>query len=86
MKRLPNSALPVKTVERGVKFIKNVAEEQVLLLPGHVLGFKRINLKLLLSNRTKHSLWKTYFHVNNKVFILDKKKMKNIVIPVVKRA
>ena len=43
-----------------VKFIKNVAEEQALLLPGRVPGFKRIDMKLFPSNLTKHSLWKKY--------------------------
>ena len=46
-----------------VKFIKNVAEEQVLLLPGRVPGFKRIDVKLLPSNLTKHSLWKKYVDI-----------------------
>ena len=35
-KRLPSNASSIETVERVVKFIKNVAEEQALLLPGHV--------------------------------------------------
>ena len=37
-KRLPSSACSAETVERVVKFIKNTAEEQVLLLPGRVPG------------------------------------------------
>ena len=40
-KRLPSSATSTETVEQVVKFIKNVAEEQALLLPGRVPGFKR---------------------------------------------
>ena len=52
--------MSTKTVEQVVKFIENVAEEQALLLPGGVLGFKRIYMKLLSSNLTKHSLWKKY--------------------------
>ena len=47
-------------MEQVVKFIKNVAKEQALLLPGRVPGFKRIDVKLLPSNLTKHSLWKKY--------------------------
>ncbi|PFX33021.1 hypothetical protein AWC38_SpisGene2140 [Stylophora pistillata] len=62
-KRLPSSASSIETVERVVKFIKNVAEEQALLLPGRVPGFKRIDVKLLPSNLTKHNLWKTYFDI-----------------------
>ena len=62
-KRLPSSALSTETVEQVVKFIKNVAEEQALLLPGRVPAFKRIDVKLLPSNLTKHSLWKKYFDI-----------------------
>ena len=62
-KRLPSSASSIETVERVVKFIKDVAEEQALLLPRRVPGFKRIDVKLLPSNLTKHSLWKTYFNI-----------------------
>ncbi|CAH3141519.1 unnamed protein product [Porites evermanni] len=65
-KRLPSNASSIETVERVVKFIKNVAEEQALLLPGRVPGFKRIDVKLLPSNLTKHGLWKTYFDICTK--------------------
>lgn len=47
-KRLPSS------VSSAVKFIKNTAEEQALLLPGCVPGLKQIDLELLPSNLTKH--------------------------------
>jgi len=57
-KRLPSSVSSAETVEQVVKFIKNTAEEQALLLPGRVPGFKRIDLKLLPSNLTKHGLWR----------------------------
>ena len=59
-KRLPSSACSAETVEKVVKFIKNTAEDQALLLPGRVPGFKRIDVKLLPSNLTKHGLWKRY--------------------------
>ena len=59
-KRLPSSASSTETVERVIKFILNVAEEQALILPGRVPGFKRIDVKLLPSNLTKHRLWCTY--------------------------
>ena len=60
MKRLPSSAVSAESIERVVKFIMNVAEEQALLLPGHVPGFKRMDVKLLQSSLTKHKLWKIY--------------------------
>lgn len=59
-KRLPTSTSSPETIENVVKFIRNVAEEQALLLPGRVPGFKRTDVKLLPSTLTKHSLWKTY--------------------------
>ena len=62
-KRLPSSSSSTETVEQVVKFIKNVSEEQALLLPGRVPGFKRIDVKLLPSNLTKHSLWKKYVDI-----------------------
>ena len=62
-KRLPSSALSIETVEQVVKLIRNVAEEQALLLPGLVPGFKGIDIKLLPSNLTKHGLWKTYVDI-----------------------
>ena len=59
-KQLPTSTSSPETIENVVKFIRNVAEEQALLLPGPVPGFKRTDVKLLPSTLTKHSLWKTY--------------------------
>ena len=59
-KRLPSSALSAESIGLVVKFIMNVAEEQALLLPGRVPGFKRMDVKLLPSSLTKHKLWKIY--------------------------
>ena len=59
-KRLPSSACSAEPIERVVKFIMNVAEDQALLLPGRVSGFKRIDVKLLPSSLTKCKLWKMY--------------------------
>ena len=59
-KRLPSSSSSAETVEQVIKFINNVAEEQALLLPGRVPGFKRIDVKLLPSNLTKKGLWRRY--------------------------
>ena len=64
-KRLPSSTCLAETIENVVKFICNVAEDQALLLPGRVPGFKRIDVKLLASTLTKHSLWKTYHDICN---------------------
>ena len=61
--RLSSSTSSAETVEQVVKFILNTAEEQALLLPGRVPGFKRIDVKLLPSYLTKHGLWRTYTNI-----------------------
>ena len=61
--QLPSSTSSAETVEQVVKFILNTAEEQALLLPRRVPGFKRIDLKLLPSHLTKHGLWRTYTNI-----------------------
>ena len=48
-KQLPSSSLSAETVENVVKFILNVTEEQALLLPGRIPGFKQADVKLLPS-------------------------------------
>ena len=62
-KRLPSWIVPSETVEKVVKYILNIAEEQALLLPGRVPGFKRTDVRLLPSVLTKHRLWKTYCEI-----------------------
>ena len=59
-KRPPGWTIPSQAVEQVVKFILNVAEEQALLLPGRVPGFKRTGVRLLPSALTKHHLWMNY--------------------------
>ena len=51
--------LVARFVKNVVKFIMNTAEEQALLLPGRIPGFKRVDVKLLPSVLTKHGLWKS---------------------------
>ena len=59
-KRPPSWTVPSQAVEQVVKFILNVAEEQALLLPGRVPGFKRTDVRLLPSALTKHRFWMHY--------------------------
>ncbi|CAH3018396.1 unnamed protein product, partial [Porites evermanni] len=61
--RAIQSSLNCKTVEKVVKYILNIAEEQALLLPGRVPGFQRTDVRLLPSVPTKHRLWKTYCEI-----------------------
>ena len=53
-KQLPSSTFSAESVDNVVKFIFNVAEDQALLLPGRVCGFKRVDVQLLPSALTKH--------------------------------
>ena len=62
-RRPPSWTVPSQAVEQVVKFILNVAEEQALLLPGRVPGFKRTDVRLLPSALTKHRLWMTYTEI-----------------------
>ena len=57
---LPSSTSSAETVKQVVKFILNTAEEQALILPGRVPGFKRMDIKLPPSTLTKHGLRRTY--------------------------
>ena len=43
-----------------VSFVKNYAEENAILLPGRIPGFKRTDLQLLPTNTTKRSVWEHY--------------------------
>ena len=42
-KRLPSSTFSAGSVDKVVKFILNVVEDQALLLPGRIPGFKRVD-------------------------------------------
>ena len=52
-KRAPKHAFPYSTKKHVVKFLQNYAEENSLLLPGRIPGYKRDDIKLLPSNRSK---------------------------------
>ena len=56
-KRLPHNALTYEDIIRIVKFLSNYAEEQAILLPGRVPGYKRDDFKLLPSKKV-HSEYK----------------------------
>ena len=51
-KQVPSSSTSPETIEEVVKFISYVAEDQALLLPGRVPGFRGIGVKLLPSMLT----------------------------------
>ena len=54
-KRLPHNAQDAtyEDITRIIKFLSNYAEEQAILLPKRVPGYKRDNFKLLPSSTSK---------------------------------
>ena len=52
-KRAPKHNLPYSTKKHVAKFLENYAEENALLLPGRIPGYKRDDIKLLPSSQSK---------------------------------
>ena len=52
-RRLPKHALKLDEVKNLVAFLSNYAEENAILLPGRIPGYKRDDVQLLPSNTTK---------------------------------
>ena len=59
-KRMPSNTLTYATVEDIKTYISNYVEENGVLLPGRVPGYKNDDIKLLPSCETKKSVWKCY--------------------------
>ena len=59
-RRLPYNTISFDDVQLIVSFIRNYAEDHVILLPGRIPGYKRTDLQLLPSCTTKRSVWLLY--------------------------
>lgn len=59
-KRLPSNTLPQRVTENVHNFLTNYVEENAIVLPGRIPGFKRDDVKVLSSNETKTSVWRVY--------------------------
>ena len=59
-KRLPPHTLSFSSVEHVVSFIVNYAEENSILLPGRIPGYKACDMKLLPSSNSKKEIWRFY--------------------------
>lgn len=59
-KRLPQNTLPKTIAEDVKKFLTNYVEENAVLLPGRIPGFKNDDIHLLLSSDTKMSMWHAF--------------------------
>ena len=56
-KRLPHYATPQAVSEDVKNFLTNYVEENAVLLPGRIPGFKNDDIKLLSSSDSKISVW-----------------------------
>ena len=59
-KKLPSNTLPQIVTENVNSFLTNYVEENAIVLPGRIPGFKRDDVKVLSSSKTKMSVWRTY--------------------------
>ena len=59
-KRLPYNALPLDVAEDIKNFLSNYADENAVLLPGRIPGFKNEDIQLLSSSDTKMNVWKSF--------------------------
>ena len=61
-KKLPHNHMTHRAITNVVKFLQNYAEENAILLPGRIPGYKRDDIKLLPSSRSK----KVFIDIHNK--------------------
>ena len=58
--RLSHNGFTTPELKTIVCFLKNYSEENAILLPGRIPGYKRTDLQLLPTNTTKKEIWKCY--------------------------
>lgn len=59
-KRLPSNTLPQLVTANVHNFLVNYVEENAIVLPGRIPGFKSDEVKVLTSSETKMSVWRAY--------------------------
>ena len=59
-RRMPSYTIPFSTVEDIQAFMSNYVEENRVLLPGRIPGYKNDDIKLLPSCESKMNVWKSY--------------------------
>ncbi len=59
-KRLPHNCLSLSSVHHVISFLINYTEENGLLLPGRLPGYRSSDMKLLPSSTSKRGIWKLY--------------------------
>ena len=64
-KRLPHHCLSLPSVQHVISFLVNYTEENGLLLPGRLPGYRSSDMKLLPSSTSKKGIWKLYQQATN---------------------
>ena len=59
-KQLPWHGFTTNELKCIASFLRNYAEENAILLPGRIPGFKRTDLQLLPTNSTNKGVWNSY--------------------------
>lgn len=59
-KRLPHNTLPQDVAEDVKNFLSNYVDENAVLLPGRIPGFKNEDIQLLSSSDTKTHVWNAF--------------------------
>jgi len=59
-KRLPHNTLPQAVTEDVKNFVANYVEENAIVLPGRIPGFKNDDIRLLSSSETKMNVWRLF--------------------------
>ena len=57
---IPHNATKLSDVQYVIRFILRHAEDNAILLPGRIPGYKRDDLQLLPSSTTKREVWQLY--------------------------
>ena len=65
-KRLPHNVTCYEGIQKIVTFVTNFAEEQAILLPGRIPGYKKDDFKLLPSSTSKKVKCVYNWHTNTK--------------------
>ncbi len=58
--RIPVHAFKADDVQKVVEFITNYAEDNAILLPGRIPGYKKTDIQLIPSSTTKNLVWCAY--------------------------
>lgn len=58
--RLPHNTLPQAVTEDVKNFLMNYIDENAILLPGRIPGYKNDDIRLLSSCETKMNVWRGY--------------------------